>query len=78
MYSVIALHVLVEKALGHGMAEFQLLYKGRPVDERRHGREMLLRDYSIKSGETLVIIKMGLVLDITNPKVSRLAMYPGA
>ncbi len=70
MYSVTALRALVERAVGHSIAEYQLHHKGQPVDERRHGREMLLKDYSLKSSSSLVMTKMGLVLDITNPKVS--------
>ena len=69
MYSVTSLRVLVEKALGHSMADYQLRHQGRPVDESRHGKELLLRDYSIKSDSTLVVTKMGLTLNVTNPKV---------
>ena len=69
MYSVTALRVLVERAVGHSLEDYQLHHQGRPVDEKRHGRDMLLRDHSIKSGSTLVMTKMGLVLIVTNPKV---------
>ena len=31
--------------------------------------EMMLRDYGIKAESTLVMTKMGLVINVTNPKV---------
>lgn len=73
MYSVTSLRGLVESAVGHNLSEYQLHHQGKPVEESRHGRNMLLRDYGIKSGSTLIMTKMGLVLNVTNPKVSLLS-----
>ena len=70
LYTVTALRVLVEGVLGHSLGEYQLHHQGHPVEESRHGRELQLRDLSIKSESTLVLAKMGLLLNITNPKVS--------
>ena len=69
-YSVKALCVLVGKALGHGMGGYQLLYQGQQVVERKNSKEMTLGDYSIKANATLVVTKLGMVLEVTNPQVS--------
>ena len=61
---------LVEGAVGHSMDEYQFHHLGRPVDETRHGRQMVLKDYGIKNGSTLVLAKTGLKLDVTNPMVN--------
>ena len=70
MYKVRDLFKLVEKALGRSVDEFQFHHQGRVVEETRHGRERTLGDCCIKSDSTLVITRMGLVLNVTNPKVS--------
>ena len=39
------------------------------MDEVRHGKQLTLRNYSIKSRDTLFVMKIGFSLDITNPQV---------
>ena len=56
------------------MDEFQFHHQGRVVEETRHGRERTLGDCCIKSNSTLVMTKMGLVLNVTNPKVGKAVM----
>ncbi len=51
------------------MDEYQFQYKGRPVEETRHGRQLTLKTYGIKLHDTLFVVKLGFTLDITNPQV---------
>lgn len=68
----------MEGAIGHRMDEYQFHHQGHPVDETRHGRKMMLKDYSIKNGSTLVLTKIGLKLEVTNPtvKLGLLVQHP--
>ena len=54
------------------MDGYQLFYQGKPVDERRLGRKMTLGEYKIMPELALVLAKKGVVLDITNPKVTEI------
>ncbi len=57
------------------MSEYTFSFQGRPVDAVRHGRQLTLKDCSIKAKSSLILIKMGFVLDITNPKVCSLNSF---
>lgn len=52
------------------MDDYQLSYLGKPVDSWKHGQERVLGEFGIKSETTLVVTKLGEVIDVTNPKVS--------
>ena len=52
------------------MSQCQVLYNNKPLERVRHGKKMTLKDYSIKSSNTLVITKPGITLNVTDPKVS--------
>ena len=41
----------------------------RPLEEARHGKMLTLKDYGIKNGSTLFLLKVGITLTITNPEV---------
>lgn len=69
MCTVSDLRVLIGNAVGHDMRNYQLYHLGCLVDEKKQGSEMQLKDYSIKPGSTLVLTKMGFVLNVTNAKV---------
>ena len=58
------------KFLGYDMANYQLYHQGRPVDEERLGKKMLLKDYTIKCGSTLLMTIKGVVLEVKAAKVS--------
>lgn len=60
---------LVETEIGSSLDEYSFSFQGRPVDAVRHGRQMTLKDWSIKSKSSLILIKTGFVINITNPKV---------
>ena len=73
MCTVSALQELIGKALSLNMDGYQLYNLGHPVDEKSgQGIEMQLKDYSIEPGSTLIITKKGLVLSVTDAKVSYL------
>ncbi len=75
MCTVSALRVLIGNAFSHNMRGHQLYHLGRPVNETLQGTEMCLKDYSIKPGSTLVVTKVGLVLNVTNAKVSSINCF---
>ena len=52
------------------MLQCQVLYNNKPLERVRHGKKMMLRDYVIKSSNTLVVTKPGITLTVTDPKVS--------
>ena len=52
------------------MLQCQVLYNNKPLERVRHGKKMMLRDYGIKSSNTLVVTKPGITLTVTDPKVS--------
>ncbi len=59
-------------AVGHSMDNFQLLHQGKPVPEHRHGRSLTLSDCGIIKEATIVVAKVGLVIDVSNPLVSKM------
>ena len=69
-YSIAALRVLFEDKTGQSLGEFEFQFQGRVVQETRHGRQLTLKDYGIKAGDQLFVLKVGFRLDITNPQVN--------
>ena len=51
------------------MDDYQLSYLDEPMDPWKNNQERVLGDFGIKSETTLVMNKLGQVIDITNPKV---------
>ena len=68
-YTIASLTTFVEAEIGCSISDYTFSFQGRPVDAVRHGRQLTLKDCSIKAKSSLILIKMGFVLDITNPKV---------
>ena len=68
-YEVGSLLELVRDKVHRNFTDYQLQFQNRPLQAVRHGKTLTLRDYRIKKGETLFIMKHGFSLDITNPKV---------
>ena len=48
------------------MLQFQKL----SLEESRHGKSLTLGDYKIRNGATLLLLKVGFTLNITNPQVT--------
>lgn len=71
MCTVSALCELIGKTFKYDMKNYQLYHLGKAVDEVRQGSENRIGDYSIKPGSTVVVMKKGLVLEVTNAKVSQ-------
>lgn len=59
----------VEEVTHVSLTNYQLHFQNTPLQAVRHGKQLTLRDYRIKNGETLFINKLGFSLDITNPQV---------
>jgi len=59
----------VREQVHRNFKDYQLQFQNRPLQAVRHGKNLTLRDYKIKKGETLFIMKHGFSLDITNPQV---------
>ena len=55
--------------MGHNLDDFMLQLQNRPLEEARHGKVLTLKDYGIKNGNTLFLLKVGITLCITNPEV---------
>ena len=55
----------------------QFQFRGRPVVESRAnaGSRLTLGDYGIKANDTLVVTKMGFILDVSNPQVRGLSIF---
>ncbi len=68
-YTISSLIAHVEAKIGCSMSEYTFSFKGRPVDAVRHGKQLTLKDCSIGAKSSLILIKTGFVLNITNPKV---------
>ena len=49
--------------------EYQFCLGQKVLDDSRHGRMMTLGDHGITARDTLVLLKVGSTLNITNPKV---------
>ena len=71
MYTVSELREVIGESFGHDMSGCQLYHLGCPVDEKRQGSEMCLRDYSMKPGSILVMTRMGQILNVTDAKVTK-------
>ena len=50
--------------------EHQFCLGQKVVEESRHGRMLTLGDNGITARDTLVLLKVGFTLNITNPKVT--------
>ena len=59
----------MQNKLDQIMSQCQILYNNRPLERVRHGKKMTLKDHGIKSSTTLVVTKLGITLNVTNPKV---------
>lgn len=68
-YPVSSLMREVEEITRISLSSYQLHFQDKPLQAVRHGKQLTLRDYRIKKGETLFINKLGFSLDITNPQV---------
>ena len=69
-YTIAQLRGLVEKTTGQRLDELQFQQKeGKVVEECRHGRQLTLQDLGIKKEDTLFLMKVGFVLNITDPQV---------
>ena len=64
-----SLNKLVEQQVGHSLDDYMLQLQKRPIEEARHGKPLTLKDYGIKNGNTLFLLKVGICLTITNPQV---------
>ena len=69
-YPLAELRVLVEAATRQRLDDYQFQsVQRKPLDENRHGRQLTLGYYNIKTGDTLFLMKIGFSLEITNPQV---------
>ena len=62
------------KSLSEGICnlslnEYQFCLGQKVLEDSRHGRMMTLGDHGITARDTLVLLKVGFTLNITNPKV---------
>ena len=71
-YTIPELTAHVEKEIGCSLDEYAFSFRGQPVEAVRHGRQLTLKDCSIKTKSTLILMKVGFVLNITNPEVSHM------
>ena len=67
-YLIRDLTCLVEEKLGK-LNDAQFLLRKTVVEEACHGKKFTIGDYGIKTGDTLVLARIGLVLNINNPQV---------
>ena len=68
-YQIYLLRKLVEAKVGSNLDDYMLQLQKTPLEEARHGKTLTLRDYGIKNGNTLFLLKVGIVLNINNPEV---------
>ena len=68
----------MEEKVGHSLDDFMLQLQNRPLEEARHGKVLTLKDYGIKNGNTLFLLKVGITLSINNPEVPRFMDFVGA
>ena len=68
-YSIPLVRKLVEENVGQNLDDFMLQFQKTPLEESRHGKLMTLGDYKIRNGATLLLLKVGITLNITNPQV---------
>lgn len=71
-YTIPFLRKLVEGKVGHSLDDYMLQLQKCPLEEARHGKTLTLKDYGIKNGTTLFLLKVGISLSITNPEVRSL------
>ena len=70
MCTISALRVLIGNAFDYNMSKYQLYHLGHALEEARQGSESRIGDYSMKPGSTVLVMKKGLVLEVTNAKVN--------
>ena len=75
VYLVSALTSLVQAQIKVSLDEYVFQFNGKPVDSVRHGKQMTLGDCSIRDKSTLILMKVGFTLTITNPQVCSYIMY---
>ena len=69
-YTIGQLRALVETATGQRLDELQFQQKeGKVVEEWQDGRQLTLQDSGIKKEDTLFLMNVGFVLNITDPQV---------
>ena len=68
-YLVADLRHLSEGICNLRLDEYQFCLGQKVVEDSRHGKMLTLRDNHIAARDTLVLLKVGFTLNITNPKV---------
>ena len=69
MYLISSLTSLVQSQINVNLDDYVFQFNGKPLDSVRHGKQMTLKDCSIKDKSTLILMKVGFTLTITNPQV---------
>ena len=70
LYTISQLRGLVERTTRQKLDELQFQQKeGKVVEECRHGRQLTLQDSEIKKEDTVFLMKVWFVLNITDPQV---------
>ena len=59
----------MEKISGLSLDDYQFQFKGKPLEESNHGKKFTLQDHKIDKEDTLFLMKLGFVLNITQPMV---------
>ena len=52
------------------LVDYQFHFKEKPVEECLHGKRRTLKDCGINKEDTVFIMKIGIVVNITAPEVS--------
>ena len=51
------------------LVDYQFQFKEKPVEECFHGKRLTLSDCGINKEDTVFIMKIGVVVNITSPQV---------
>jgi len=60
---------LLEKELKYTLSKSQILFRNEPLEVVRHGKEMRLKDFNLKSSDNLYITEAGITITVVNPQV---------
>ena len=73
-YLLAELRSLSEGICNLSLNDYQFCLGQKVLQDSRHGRKLTLGDNGITARDTLVLLKVGFTLNITNPKVATYSM----
>ncbi|XP_019852957.1 PREDICTED: alpha-protein kinase vwkA-like [Amphimedon queenslandica] len=68
-YSITDLKALAEQHMKQSLVDYQFQFKEKPVEECLHGKRRTLKDCGINKEDTVFIMKIGIVVNITAPQI---------